>query len=356
MPETPAWYMDFVAAVVARLPRDIDEAAAGRWVASPEQLEETLAAALVVAPVGAIDPAAPFANDKTAEGMELLEDVSEPALIAAENLGEAQIFGDDEPFMVGDDVIDRVRSMSPKLGQRHAEYLLAHPDMIPEEYNRYSLVFGGTLWRDQAGNHLVPCLHRSRGEWTLIFGILEMGMDNTDRMAVPVGEAPTAAPVRPEPVEGPAPAAARPEPVEGQAAAYNPTAPLANDKTAEGMELLEDEVEPLEFTVENLGEVPVFGDDEPFMVGDDVVDRVRAMSPKLGQRHCEYLHAHPDLIPEAYNRYTLVFGGTLWRDQAGNHLVPCLHRSQGEWKLIFGILEMGMDDTDRMATPVVLSP
>ena len=345
MPETPAWYMDFVAAVVAKLPRDLDEAAARRWTGSPDQLEEALAGALLVAAVGAIDPGAPFANDKTAEGMELLEDVSEPALIAAENIGEVQIFADDEPFVVGDDVIDRVRSMSPKLGQRHCEYLLAHPEMIPEDYNRYTLVFGGTLWRDQAGNHLVPCLHRSQGEWKLIFGILEMGMDNTDRMAVPVGEAPSAATVVPD-----APAEATVSDV------YDPNAPLANDKTSEGMELLEDVSEPASFTVENLGEVPVFGEDEPFMVGDDVVDRVRAMSPKLGQRHCEYLFAHPEVIPEAYNRYTLVFGGTLWRDQAGNHLVPCLHRSQGEWKLIFGILEMGMDDTDRMATPVVLTP
>ena len=346
MPETPDWYMEFVGAVVTRLPRNIDEAVARRWVGSPDQLEEALTGALIVSAVGAIDSAAPFANDKSAEGMELLEDVAEPALIAAENLGEMQIFADDEPFVVGDDVIDRVRSMTPKLGQRHCEYLLAHPEMIPEEYNRYTLVFGGTLWRDQAGNHLVPCLHRSRGEWTLIFGILEMGMDNTDRMAVPVGEAPSAAAVRPEPVEGQTP-------VDDT---YNPTAPFDNDKTSEGMELLEDESEPADFTSENLGEVPVFGDDEPFMVGDDVVDRVRSMTPKLGQRHCEYLLAHPDMIPEAYNRYTLVFGGTLWRDQAGNHLVPCLHRSQGEWKLIFGILEMGMDDTDRMATPVVLSP
>ena len=186
MPETPAWFMDFVAAVVARLPRGIDEAAAGRWVASPDQLEETLSAALVGAPVGAIDSAAPFANDKTAEGMELLEDEVEPLAFTAENLGEVPVFGDDEPFMVGDDVVDRVRAMSPKLGQRHCEYLHARPDLIPEAYNRYTLVFGGTLWRDQAGNHLVPCLHRSQGEWKLIFGILEMGMDDTDRMATPV--------------------------------------------------------------------------------------------------------------------------------------------------------------------------
>ena len=198
MPETPDWYMEFVGAVVARLPRDIDEAAARRWVGSPDQLGEALAGALIVAAVGAIDPNAPFANDKTAEGFELLEDVSEPALLGSENIGEMQIFGDDEPFAVGDDVVDRVRAMSPKLGQRHCEYLLANPEMIPEEYNRYTLVFGGTLWRDGAGNHLVPCLHRSRGEWTIIFGILEMGMDGTDRMAIPVGEAPTAATAAPE--------------------------------------------------------------------------------------------------------------------------------------------------------------
>ena len=343
MPETPAWYMEFVGAVVARLPREIDEAAARRWVGSPDLLEDALAGALIVSAVGGIDPGAPFLNDKTSEGFELLEDVSEPTEFAAENLGEVQIFGDDESFAVGDDVVDRVRSMSPKLGQRHAEYLHAHPEMIPEAYNRITLVFGGTLWRDGAGNHLVPCLHRSQGEWKIIFGILEMGMDNTDRMATPVGEAPVGAPMIAD--GGAATAVA-------VSTTYDPNAPLINDKSSEGMELLEDVSEPAEFTAENLGETQVFGDDEPFAVGDDVVDRVRGMSPKLGQRHCEYLLAHPEMIPEAYNRIMLVFGGTLWRDGAGNHLVPCLHRSQGEWKLIFGILEMGMDNTDRMATPV----
>ena len=143
MPETPAWYMEFVGAVVARLPREIDEAAARRWVGSPDLLEEALAGALIVSAVGGIDPGAPFLNDKTSEGFELLEDVSEPTEFAAENLGEVQIFGDDESFAVGDDVVDRVRSMSPKLGQRHAEYLHAHPEMIPEAYNRITLVFGG---------------------------------------------------------------------------------------------------------------------------------------------------------------------------------------------------------------------
>ena len=344
MPETPAWYMEFVAAVVARLPREIDEAVARRWVGSPEQLEEALAGALVVAAVASVDPDSPFLNDKRSEGMELLEDVSEPAQLATENIGEVQIFGDDEPFAVGDDVVERVRSMSPKFGQRHCEYLHAHPEMIPEEYNRYTLVFGGTIWRDQAGNHMVPCLNRSQGEWKIIFGILEMGMDNTDRMATPVGEAPAGAPMI---ADGPAAATAV-----AASDNFDPNAPLLNDKSSEGFELLEDVSEPTEFTVENLGDTQVFGDDEPFAVGDDVVDRVRAMSPKLGQRHCEYLLSHPETIPEAYNRVTLVFGGTLWRDGAGNHLVPCLQRSQGEWKLIFGILEMGMDNTDRMATPL----
>ena len=341
MAETPAWYMEFVGAVVARLPREIDEAAARRWVGSPEALGEALAGALAGAAAGAIDPGAPFVNDKTAEGMELLEDVSEPIRISAETIGETQIFADGEPFVVGDDVIDRVRGMSPKLGQRHCEYLHAHPEMIPEEYNRYTLVFGGTLWRDQAGNHLAPCLHRSQGEWKIIFGILEMGMDNTDRMATPVGEAPAGAPM-----------AAGGGGAVDTSDTFDSNAPFANDKTAEGMELLEDVAEPTQISAETIGETQVFGDDEPFVVGDDVVDRVRGMSPKLGQRHAEYLLEHPDLIPDDFRRYSLVFGGTLWRDQAGNHYVPCLSRSQGEWKLIFGILEMGMDNSDRMAVPV----
>ena len=93
---------------------------------SPELLEEEMAGALVIA---AVDPDAPFFNDKQAEGMALTEDVSEPTEFSTENLGDMQVFGDDKPFMVGG-VVDRVLPMSPKLEQRHCEYLLAHPDTI----------------------------------------------------------------------------------------------------------------------------------------------------------------------------------------------------------------------------------
>jgi hypothetical protein len=42
MAEVSDWYMEFVAGVVARLPRDIDEATAMGWVRSPDALEDAL--------------------------------------------------------------------------------------------------------------------------------------------------------------------------------------------------------------------------------------------------------------------------------------------------------------------------
>ena len=337
MPETPAWYMEFVAAVVARLPRDIDEAVARQWVGSPEHLEEALAGALVVAAVASVDPDSPFLNDKRSEGMELLEDVSEPAQLATENIGEVVIFGDDEPFAVGDDVVERVRSMSPKFGQRHCEYLHAHPEMIPEEYNRYTLVFGGTIWRDQAGNHMVPCLHRSQGEWKIIFGILEMGMDNTDRMATPVGEAPVErprSPTAPPPRQPSLPATtstrthpssttSRPRGLSSSRTCLSPpsspwrTSAIRRSATTSPSRLA---------TMSSNGSIDVA--------------QVRPAPLRVPARP-------PEMIPEEYNRYTLV---PIWRDQAGNHIRATAARACRP--------EMGMDNTDRMATPVgeVMSP
>ena len=53
-------------------------------------------------------------------------------------------------------------------------------ELIPEEYQKFMLVFAGTIWLSPDGNHQVPCATYRQGEWSLIFGILEGGLESRD--------------------------------------------------------------------------------------------------------------------------------------------------------------------------------
>ena len=48
--------------------------------------------------------------------------------------------------------------MNGLLGQWQAEYALEHQDQLSDEFQRFSLVFPGTVWKSPDGNHQVPCL------------------------------------------------------------------------------------------------------------------------------------------------------------------------------------------------------
>jgi hypothetical protein len=192
MAEVPTWFTGFVADVIAQLPRDIDEATAMRWMQDPQGLEQALRGALTgsagVAGAGAsVGPkvAGALKNDKASEGWQLLEDVTEPATVSFESIEARQIL-EDGMDLLGDEMVDYVEKMDvPKLGQRHAEYLVEHQDLIPEELRRNSLVFLGTVWLGSEGNHHVPCLSFYQGEWELTFGILEGGVESRDLMVQP---------------------------------------------------------------------------------------------------------------------------------------------------------------------------
>ncbi len=182
MAEVPGWYVDFVAALIARLPRDLDEATAQRWTQDPDALEDALRAALLASPApGPTRISAQLKHDKSAEGWKLLEDVTEPARVSRETIEAGPFPRVDEGLLLGDEMVALVQEIESKLGQRHAEYLLEHQEQIPEEFQRYSLVFPGTVWLGRDENHHVPCLvWTRRGEWELQFGILEAGVDSND--------------------------------------------------------------------------------------------------------------------------------------------------------------------------------
>ncbi len=177
MSPLPDWYRDFVAAVVAHLPGDIDEAAARRWIDDPEGLANVLSGL-----VGSSEVGSTLEHDKTKDGWELVEDAVEPAQVSGDTIELTPFKADGEEDLFGDEVVERVLALERMLGQRHAEYLLAHPDEIPEDFQRYSLIFPGTVWRSPEGNHQVPCANWRQGSWELTFGIVEGGFDASDRL------------------------------------------------------------------------------------------------------------------------------------------------------------------------------
>ncbi len=191
MADVPGWYTGFIAEVVAHLPRDIDEAKAMGWVQDPQGLEDALHALLTGdgAPTGTAavqEISGAFKNDKAALGWTLVEDVTEPTTVSSDTIELQAIIEEGGPDLLGEEMVEYVEKITtPKLGQRHAEFLLDHPDQIPEEYQRLSLIFLGTVWRGPEGNHHVPCLSFYQGEWEITFGILEGGVETRDQMVVP---------------------------------------------------------------------------------------------------------------------------------------------------------------------------
>jgi hypothetical protein len=191
MADVPGWYTGFIAEVVAHFPRDIDEAKAMGWIQNPQGLEDALRALLTgdgapsgTAPAGKISGA--FKNDKAAIGWTLIEDVTEPSSVALDTIELQFIIEEGGPDLLGEEMVEYVEKIStPKLGQRHAEFLLDHPDQISEEFQRLSLIFLGTVWRGPEGNHHVPCLSYYQGAWEITFGILEGGVEARDQMVVP---------------------------------------------------------------------------------------------------------------------------------------------------------------------------
>lgn len=192
MAEVPTWFTGFVADVIAQLPRDIDEGTAMRWMQDPQGLEQALRGALTggaaASPSSTSGPQVGGAlkNDKAVDmGWRLLEDTAEPASISFETIEANQIL-DDGMDLLGEEMVEYVEKLEvPKLGQRHAEFLVEHQDLIPEELRRNSLVFLGTVWLGTEGNHHVPCLSFYQGEWELTFGILEGGVESRDLMVQP---------------------------------------------------------------------------------------------------------------------------------------------------------------------------
>ena len=180
MTEVPGWYLEFAGAVTAALPADIDEETAQAWVDDPAGLREALAGAL--GGTAAAGGPARLRQDKTEDGWVLVRDDPDmPVVRGAQVRGGAFPTGTED--LIGEPMVELILGIEGLLGQRQAEYLMEHPDGIPEELVRYALVFPGTVWQSPDQNHQVPCLVNRGGSWEIIFGILEGGFDSRDLLA-----------------------------------------------------------------------------------------------------------------------------------------------------------------------------
>ncbi len=69
-----------------------------------------------------------------------------------------------EKSIVGDDLHEELQD-KPVLNANVLDYLLAHPELIPDAWKGKYLFFWGTIYRDSAGNRYVRCLGWSDGRW-----------------------------------------------------------------------------------------------------------------------------------------------------------------------------------------------
>ena len=190
MTEVPGWYLEFAGAVTAALPPDIDQEAAQAWVDDPAGTAR-----------GACRRAGRFcrsrrpcppAKRQDEENWTLVRDDPEMPVVAGANI-RGGTFPEGSEDLIGEPMVELILGIDGLLGQRQAEYLMEHPNGIPEELERYALVFPGTVWQSPDQNHQVPCLVNRGGTWEIIFGILEGGFDSRDLLA-------ETAEVRPSPV------------------------------------------------------------------------------------------------------------------------------------------------------------
>ena len=129
-----------------------------------------------------IDRGSPFVFDKRKDGWELIEDVifspfdvPKMELVSFLEQGENRINGKE--------MVRRARTeLNANLGQRHAEYLLEHQSEIPKEFQKFYLVFMGTIWRGPSGDRVVTYLLWDGERWCLHFDWLGHGWGSDGRL------------------------------------------------------------------------------------------------------------------------------------------------------------------------------
>jgi len=120
-----------------------------------------------------------FVNDKRRKGWTLLEDVP---LEGTPVLELVKFLKDGEEYVNGKTMLSRAKKLGGLCGQRHAERLLSMVWLIPEEWQKFYLVFPGTLWRDSSGSRSVTFLHFSADRWILEWLWFKGGWPQVDHL------------------------------------------------------------------------------------------------------------------------------------------------------------------------------
>jgi len=74
-------------------------------------------------------------------------------------------FCDGQDYINGEEMLKRSLAKTRLAGNRAFEYLAAHLEIIPEEWQKFVLVFPGTILLDESGNRYVRYLDFSGGQW-----------------------------------------------------------------------------------------------------------------------------------------------------------------------------------------------
>lgn len=126
-----------------------------------------------------------FTNDKTKEGWTLFKNVSR-RITSVRDLELVSFLKKGEYRVKGATVERRAAELNADLGQEDAEYLLEHQDEIPIEFQKYRLIFPGTVWErwDSSGGNALPYI-RGGGWWGLGFGWPTDDFDSNARLLRP---------------------------------------------------------------------------------------------------------------------------------------------------------------------------
>ena len=77
------------------------------------------------------------------------------------------------PGLRGDNLREELKG-KPVLNANVLGYLLAHPELIPEEWEKYRVFFWGTIYRDLHGFLCVRCLDWRDGGWRWHYSWLDL--------------------------------------------------------------------------------------------------------------------------------------------------------------------------------------
>ena len=86
-------------------------------------------------------------------------------------------------YEVGNEIRKKLEGKSV-LNANVLDFLLAHPELIPEEWKGKAIFFWGTIYRGSAGNLYVRCLHWGGTKWVSVGHWLDNDFDVNNPAAV----------------------------------------------------------------------------------------------------------------------------------------------------------------------------